>query len=608
MISKRVYERKDGKSSAPAALKYGAGLKIDRATGKYLDKSHRTRFGAFGLIEDGVYQDPDIQTMISMIESAGIEMQANCDLNSKVEIKNKIAHFIYSFDQDKPGEAVLRDTEDSTLSSLGLLENHFATFLHDDNGHWHLHIFASRIAKKKPNRGNSLWQDQMKRDRICREIEIRHDLKRDNGLHEINPVGVIMEIPREDRRSRREMERNVSHLSDSARSFEKHTGEKSFQSWCAEIRIGDRLKHSKSWIEIHNAADAYNCVIKQKGAGFIICPLGEKGGIQLSKIGLKNLEKHFGMFIPHKMKQIHQSGTQLHEYKPEAAIGDDVLFKKWNQAELNYQTVKQQLSTEFRNAVSEKRMDLFSQYKNELAKIRNSNIGHARTTAISIAKIQHAACLAAFSKIVSIERSDLSKKIASNAPGTTFREYLLKQAKIGDDDAHSLIKRYNVNESTQISQQSEIVRLGITATFSGAQDHFVQRLLIKHQIQENGTVIYDLGQGRSIIDSAIIKQIQLNSQAANDVEAIEISLRFAASKFGRDLTLKGSREFQEMAVNTAVLKGLDIRFNDPELEKYRNDLTAAKFNNPIKKEIENVDPIAKNQRNRKISRDRGNSL
>ena len=148
MISKRILERKDGKSSALDALKYGAGVKIDRATGKYLDKSHRTRFGGFGLIEDGVYLDPDIQTMISMVELAGIEMQANCNLNSKVEIKNKIAHFVYSFDQFKPGEGVLRDTEDSTLSALDLLENHFTTFLHDENGHWHLHIFASRIEKK----------------------------------------------------------------------------------------------------------------------------------------------------------------------------------------------------------------------------------------------------------------------------------------------------------------------------------------------------------------------------------------------------------------------------------------------------------------------------
>lgn len=197
MISKRMA----GKSSAKAALKYGEGLKPDFETGELLDKSHRTRLGNFGLIDDGVFVGQD---MVELIELAAIEMQANCDLNNRVGADKKLAHFLVSFNKEKPSEAALRDTEDSMLVKMELDKNHFATFLRNNNGYWHLHIFASRIEKEKPHRGNSLWHDKINRDKVCREIETRHSLPRDNGLHKVDEFGQIVEIPRKERIASRE--------------------------------------------------------------------------------------------------------------------------------------------------------------------------------------------------------------------------------------------------------------------------------------------------------------------------------------------------------------------------------------------------------------------
>lgn len=72
MISKRIAGRKDGKSSAVASLRYGEGLTPDKQTGEFLDKSHRTRFGNFGLIDDGIYAGRDKSEMSEMIELAGV--------------------------------------------------------------------------------------------------------------------------------------------------------------------------------------------------------------------------------------------------------------------------------------------------------------------------------------------------------------------------------------------------------------------------------------------------------------------------------------------------------------------------------------------------------
>ena len=68
MISKQIEKRKDGRSSASDALRYGEGLAPDRETGELLDKSHRTRFGNFGLIDDGVYAGRELAEMAEMID------------------------------------------------------------------------------------------------------------------------------------------------------------------------------------------------------------------------------------------------------------------------------------------------------------------------------------------------------------------------------------------------------------------------------------------------------------------------------------------------------------------------------------------------------------
>lgn len=172
MITKRIAGRKDGESSAKSALSYGEGLKRDRKTGNLLSKSHRTRLSNFGIVDDGIYIGKSADEMAEIIELAAAEFQATCDRNMRVGAENKIAHFLFSFDQLQPSDAVLRDTEDSMISALGLNDNHWVSFLHSDNGHWHLHLFASRI-NKVTHLGNDLWMDMTTRDRVAREIEKR---------------------------------------------------------------------------------------------------------------------------------------------------------------------------------------------------------------------------------------------------------------------------------------------------------------------------------------------------------------------------------------------------------------------------------------------------
>lgn len=581
MISKRIKGRRDGKSSCADALRYGEGLSPDRETGELLDKSHRTRLGNFGLVDDGVYIGHDAEYMAGLIKLAAIEMQSTGHLNTRVGIDKRLAHFVVSFNQNKPSEAVLRDTEDSMLLAMKLDKNHFATFCHSDNGFYHLHIFASRISKDKPYRGNPLWQDQTKRDKCCREIEFRHGLVHDNGMHEIDKLGQIVEIPRDVRRAKRDAK--PTGISDRAKTTEIYSGEQSFQSWCNQIRIGDRLKHAKSWQDLHAAAAAYGCEVRQKGAGFIICPIGEKGGIQLSKLGLKNLPAKFGAFESAKLGR--QSVQSEVSYTPSPTIEKAANhYDRWRKSKNAFKFIHTEQMNAQREAHKIIRSDLRSLQRAELKIIRSSSQGEARVAAVSVAKMEHTLAQSAISEQLACDRQALRRQLAAQGPGNTFRDYLVREAGKGDNIALGLARRYGVGEATDVLRMREADRLKVVAIITGLEYRPTQRLNFTYRVERNGTVVFDLGQGRKITDSAISRQVLLNDLAANSPEAIAMSLHFAASKFGNTLVLTGSAEFQHLAVETAVLKGIAIKFADPALEAYREKFAAEqkRITTPIK--------------------------
>lgn len=575
MISRRIEGRKDGRSSASAALCYGEGLTPDRTTGELLDKSHRTRFGGFGLIDDGVHSGRSRDEMSELIDLAAIEMQSNCDCNTRVRADKKLAHFVFSFNQDKPGEAVLRDTEDSMLSALKLSDHHFATFLHNDNGHWHLHIFASCIEKGPLHRGDPLWHDFIKRDYVCREIESRHGLTRDEGLHRIDELGQIVEIPRQERIALRETKKAAkpTDISDRARTKEIYSGEKSFQTWCNEIRIGDRLKHATTWQDLHASAAAYGCEIKPKSGGFVICPLGEKGGIQLSKLGLKKLSEKFGQFVPPRSGPTVQAAQPSYAPAPtqEHSAGH---YKRWQAEKAAFEPRRTTAINKLREDHKTLRADLREKQTAELRHIRASTKGPAHHAAISIAKMEHALALATLTTHFAVERKGLRTQLGAEGPGNTFRDYLVAEAIKGDNAALGLARRYGVEESTDVLRQREAAQIKIVAAVMGREYRPAARMPATHVVQRNGTVVYDLGLGRSITDSAIAKQVQLNGAAANSPDAVALALRFSASKFGSTLTLTGSPQFQRLAVEIAVRDGLPIKFADPTLDAYRAKLVA----------------------------------
>jgi len=605
VIQKEPTSRKDRKSSAKDSLRYGEGVGVDRETGEVIEKSLRTRLGGFGLVENSVYQNFPREEMLQIIDLAAAEMQANCDLNTRVGSDKKIMHRIFSWDQYQPNEAVLRDTEDSALAALKLDHNHFASFLHNDNGHWHLHLFASRIDKVKHS-GNSLWMSHQKLDKVCREVELRHGLKRDEGMHDVDEHGNIIAIPFSELRERRlEKQKNQSNtISDKAKAIEIYSGEKSFQTWANEIRIGDRLKHAKSWQELHATAAAYGLEVKAKGAGFTLSPIGQKGGMQLSKLGVKNLASKLGVFEVAKLDP--NAIVPVTQYQPEPSKPANTLYAKFKAEKANHKLVKTNSMKAFNDLIKVDRLSLRKSQRKELDLIKSSSKGADRFAAVSVAKMAHVVATSNLIDSQREERAKLYKALSIQSPGRTFREFVVKQAEAGSDEALILARKYAAEESTKTLFELEETTLLIVGKVSGSQYRATPRLPIKHNVTWLGSVVYDLGHGRQIIDKISPSQIQLNNLAANDPTSIETSLRFAAAKFGGTLTLTGPRDFQLLAVQTSVNKNLGVKFADPALEKYRLSLIEQQQKEQqnartVRNEIRSIPPAHRRDRLRQLS-------
>jgi hypothetical protein len=95
---------------------------------------------------------------------------------------------------------------------------------------------------------------------------------------------------------------------------------------------------------------------------------------------------------------------------------------------------------------------------------------------------------------------------------------------------------------------------------------------VKHRVLLSGSVVFDLGHGRTITDCRAGREVQLNKEAANSPEAIETGLRYATTRFGLTLTVTGSADFQRRSVEIAVQKGLGVKFVDAKLDAYREHL------------------------------------
>lgn len=220
-----------------------------------------------------------------------------------------------------------------------------------------------------------------------------------------------------------------------------------------------------------------------------------------------------------------------------------------------------------------RRTALLSELKVEEAKALAGLTSAGRQAAQALEKLRAATVKAQFSD----ERRAVRKSLQPTQ-ADAWRSFLQARAQAGSEEALAALRK--LDDSVRAAPAQSITG---TIYLSDDEDDKKRRRrarelsasilkMLTHSVEINGDITYSL-HGRAVLrdEGRYLAVLDEHSE-----EAIAAGLLLASEKFGTDLTLTGSAEFQRRVVAVAVTQGIAIKFVDPQLEALRVQLTDEK--------------------------------
>jgi hypothetical protein len=213
-----------------------------------------------------------------------------------------------------------------------------------------------------------------------------------------------------------------------------------------------------------------------------------------------------------------------------------------------------------------RRASLFSTLKMAQPNALAGLTGPRRKAELSLAKLKTVMIKAEFTA----ERRVLRKAIQP-LQATAWRLFLQAQAQAGSEEALAVLRKLDDTDRAASAQ-------GISGTIwleESEGDKKRRRQAKKsvaailktlvHVVEINGDITYSQ-HGRAVLrdEGRLLAVLDEHSE-----EAIAAALLLAREKFGINLKVTGSPEFQRRVVSVAVAQGIGVKFIDPQLEAIR---------------------------------------
>jgi hypothetical protein len=216
-----------------------------------------------------------------------------------------------------------------------------------------------------------------------------------------------------------------------------------------------------------------------------------------------------------------------------------------------------------------RRASLFAVLRTEQTKALTGSTGIARKAAHSLEKLRAATAKAEFSD----ERRAQRKSIQATQ-ANAWRLFLQASAQAGNEEALAALRKLD-----DTARAAPVQAIAGTVYLEVNEDEKTRRhraressaTILKalvYLVEINGDITYsqnglavlrDEGQHLAVLDQ-------------NSEDAITAGLLVAGEKFGQNLTLTGSLDFQHRVVAVAVAQGIQVKFVDPQLEALRLQL------------------------------------
>jgi Relaxase/Mobilisation nuclease domain len=188
---------------------------------------------------------------VTSVQTAALEMEAVAVLSRRC--KDPVYHLIvaYARGEHPTREQVVHDAE-RLLKAIGMERNQYVLAVHQDTDNYHAHVIANRIGPD--GKANDLWQERIKRERVCAEIAAERGWEIVVGRHNRDIVQRARHLyappPSPEHR-----------LSDGAYRQLRERGELPWQE-SARPYVLDAVDRAKDWNELHQRLGAHGVVAK----------------------------------------------------------------------------------------------------------------------------------------------------------------------------------------------------------------------------------------------------------------------------------------------------------------------------------------------------------
>lgn len=552
---------------------------------------------------DRLADDPDAFYMYGNINSAETlddlevaiaEVEATMAENTTAG-DDRIYHLIASFPAgERPTNEQLRDITEHLVKQMGYEGHHYIAGLHTDTDNFHLDIAICKV-HPDTHRNVSIHKDFDKLDFAAREMEIKHSLMRDKGIFGISEDGEILRLGKATSKER--------EPSSAAKDFEAHTGIESFQTWArkdARAALNDAMKRDgATWQDLHDTAAKFNMQIKQRGNGYVISDMdsAEKHHAKLSDIGVDNVAKHLGKFkADEQAKSDREASLKRYTEMPAMSANaarrnaQNELLAEWREKKSDYIGNRQkakEANAELKVSIKDRRTWINEHSKQERQQIRQEYkqaIDKAKTpdqvaeakahmqSALSIAAAEKATSLMALNAQAKMEREAIREEFNASNPGT-YRSFLMAEAEKGNEVALAAVRGFRRAEPEPDRTNKAFVQ----SPHDNYRDTILKQNDYQHKAHRNGDVSYTRDGQDVLTDYG--KTIKIHQPT--DRESVEMALRMAQAKYGREVALHSNNNeegqaFRRLAVEVAVEKGINIVFADHASETYRRQLVETK--------------------------------
>lgn len=458
---------------------------------------------------------------------------------------DKTYHLVVSFrEEESPTREQLEDIEDTLCIGLGLGEHQRISAVHQNTENLHLHIAINKI-HPRTFRMMEPYYPYLKLDKLCQQLEIKHGLEKDNRIGQGQGKGKASEM-------------------------EAHTGEQSLLSWIQEYLV-DALKQvqttGQGWQDLHAVLAEHDLVIKPRGAGLVIASADGQIGVKASAVdrtlSYKSLTDRFGEYQSPQQALSEEKG-QTTQYGKSYQHGPRERHPGANSLWVQYQAEKDKLFQQKMEGLQalkveqqQKHQQLRDRYREQRVRVKaNQNLSPKAKRGL------YQVSAAMKSDMIQQKQKNVEARQAIQAqyaaPG--WDQWLIQKAEQGNSEALAVLR----------SRQQTRKRLA-QALLTAENVEAAQHLILPHLkpfARKNGDVCYLLKDGGRVEDT---------SQAVYVPDVTEASallaLSLAQERFtGKALIVEGSTAFKVKVAEMAVIKGLNVRFADPEMEKTRERL------------------------------------